>query len=320
MDFFDDFNVEDNEFVNVLRERYDVELSEEPEYLFYSGFGYKHLDYQCVRIFFTGECDVPNFNECDYAIGFDRLDFCDRYMRIPLYMLFQYRQDFLSLNERGTFTPSDLKEKVGFCNFVYSNCFAQDRRTQMFELLSKYKQVDSGGRYRNNIGGAVKDKRAFQKKYKFTIAFENTSYNGYCTEKLTEAFAAGTIPIYYGDPRVGEDFDEHSFINCHRYRSLEEAVEVVKKIDQDDTLFVEMMNVKPVKVTYQPLGKFLYHIIEQEYSEAFRRSFSIPARSHEAMLKRHRFFEERIYKYLKKAKNQWDRFRTGTMLTSRRTK
>ena len=49
----------------------------------------------------------------------------------------------------------------------------------------------------NNIGGAVSDKFAFQQKHKFSIAFENTSYCGYCTEKIVEAFVAGTIPIYW---------------------------------------------------------------------------------------------------------------------------
>ena len=228
VDFFDGFNTHENEFVDILKERYDVVFSDKPDYVFYSGFGYKHLDYDCIRIFFTGECITPDFNQCDYAIGFDRLDFGDRYIRIPLYMLFQYKKDFLHLQERREFDKDFLKQKTGFCNFVYSNCFAQDLRTQMLELLSKYKKVDSGGRYKNNIGGAVNDKKEFQKKYKFSIAFENTSHNGYATEKITEAFAAGTIPIYYGDPKVAEDFDERAFVNCHRYNSLEDVVEKVK--------------------------------------------------------------------------------------------
>lgn len=320
VDFFDGFNTQDNEFVDILREKYEVVFSEDPDYLFYSGFGYNHLDYDCIRIFYTGECITPDFNQCDYAIGFDRLDFDDRYVRIPLYMLFQYKKDYLQLQERRAFDTDFLKQKTGFCNFVYSNCFAQDLRTQVFELLSKYKRVDSGGRYKNNIGGAVKDKKEFQKKYKFSIAFENTSHNGYATEKITEAFVAGTIPIYYGDPKIAEDFDERAFVNCHRYNSLEDVVERVKEIDQDNNLFMQMINVPPVKTSYISMRDFLYHIVDQEFDEARRRPFSIPSKDLEAMFKRHRFFESRIYKYYRKVTNQVERYKTGTMLTKRRIK
>lgn len=320
VDFYSSFAKQENDFLNVLNDRYEVEISDNPDYIIYSGFGYEHLNYDCVRIFFTGECDVPNFNVCDYAIGFDRLSFGDRYARIPLYMMFQYKNSYLQLNSRNEFTKDMLDKKTGFCNFVYSNCFAQDNRTIMFEKLSQYKKVDSGGRYRNNIGGAVKDKLTFQQNYKFSIAFENTSYNGYCTEKLPEAFAARTIPIYYGDPMVAEDFDERAFVNCHKYSSFDEVIDRVKEIDQNDELYLEMINTPPVIIQKQPLADFLYHIFDQDYEKAYRRSFSIPAKNYEAMIKRHRFFETNIYQYYKMFRNQLERYKSGTMLSPKRTK
>lgn len=51
------------------------------------------------------------------------------------------------------------------------------------DALSQYKLVDSGGRHRNNVGGLVKDKYEFDLSYKFSIAFENSSYQEYLTEK-----------------------------------------------------------------------------------------------------------------------------------------
>ncbi|CAJ99309.1 alpha (1,3)-fucosyltransferase fragment 2 [Helicobacter acinonychis str. Sheeba] len=36
-------------------------------------------------MYYTGENEVPNFNLFDYAIGFDGLDFKERYLRMPLY-------------------------------------------------------------------------------------------------------------------------------------------------------------------------------------------------------------------------------------------
>ena len=96
------------------------------------------------------------------------------------------------------------------CGIFIATAFSVVDGGVFFDKLSTYKQVSSGGRFRNNIGGAVADKKAFQADHKFAIAFENTSYDGYCTEKLMEAFAAGTIPIYWGDPNVAKDFNPES--------------------------------------------------------------------------------------------------------------
>jgi len=43
--------------------------------------------------------------------------------------------------------------------------------------------------------------------YMFSVVFENSSYENYYTEKITDCFANGTVPIYWGDPRIGEKFD-----------------------------------------------------------------------------------------------------------------
>lgn len=113
----------------------------------------------------------------------------------------------------------------------------------------------------NNIGGAVSDKFAFQQKHKFSIAFENTSYCGYCTEKIVEAFAAGTIPIYWGDPRVAEDFNENAFVNCHNYETLDDIVARVKEIDENDKLCLSMLNESIVKYKDGDIESYLFHIL-----------------------------------------------------------
>jgi alpha(1,3/1,4) fucosyltransferase len=322
VDFYSGFNKHSNDFLATLQRKYDVEISETPDYLFYSGFGYEHLKYNCIRIFFTGECYTPNFNECDYAIAFDRLSLGDRYLRIPLYNIFQYKKEYDTLLHRPLFKKDDLKAKKGFCSFVVSNCFADDVRSVFFDKLSAYKKVASGGRYRNNIGGAIANKKLFQSKYKFAIAFENTSYDGYCTEKLMEAFAAGAVPIYWGDPNVAKDFNPASFINAHDFNTLDEVVERVRLIDNDDELYLKMRNASPLhsQSTENGLAEFLFHIIDQKYENAFRRPDSIPARDDAAFKLRHAFFESKIFCYYKKVCNQIKRYQTGTLLSRKRNK
>ncbi len=40
-----------NVFVQILSRKYEVRYSENPDFLLYGPFGFKHLQYECVRIF-----------------------------------------------------------------------------------------------------------------------------------------------------------------------------------------------------------------------------------------------------------------------------
>lgn len=48
--------------------------------------------------------------------------------------------------------------------------------------------------------------------YRFSIVFENAVYDKYYTEKITDCFATGTVPIYWGTKRVAEDFNPDGII------------------------------------------------------------------------------------------------------------
>lgn len=296
VDFYKSFDPKNNQFMDILKKRYDVELSDEPEYIIYSCFGYDHLKYDCIRIFYTGECITPDFNQCDYAIGFDRLEFGDRYIRMPLYKLFQYAPNYLSLFDRKKLNYEDIRDRK-FCNFVVSNCNDGSDRAVFFELLNGYRPVDSGGRYKNNLGYLVQDKLAFQKEYNFSIAFENCVYEGYATEKLMEALAARTIPIYYGDPKIGLDFNKKAFIDCADFDSFEDVVAEIKKIDEDPERLLSMLN-EPAVINSdgdQQLQDFLYHIFDQTLEEAKRKPGSVTAGNCSKVLLRYYYVEKFIF-------------------------
>lgn len=275
VDFWDDFIPENNLFYQILAERYDVELSDEPEYLFYSVFGEEYLRYDCIKIFYTGENQCPDFNLCDYALGFEHLALGDRYFRLPICYLNRYQKDFRLMQEKHL---KPIPEKTGFCSFVYSNDRASEVREKFFNQLSDYKTISSGGRYKNNIGGPVADKLIFEQGHKFSFSFENSSYPGYCTEKLIQSFAAQTIPIYWGDPTVSETFNEEAFINCNKYNSWSEVVEEIKRIDNDPERYARMLATPALKeperdgieAKLEHLAAFLYHIIEQPSDKAIR--------------------------------------------------
>lgn len=53
----------------------------------------------------------------------------------------------------------------------------------------------------NNIGGRVTDKLDFLSNYKFNLAMENVSHDGYCTEKIIEGFVWGGVFPFIGETR-----------------------------------------------------------------------------------------------------------------------
>ena len=241
-DFWPGFNKFDNYFYNLLQKFYDIEISDEPDFLICSCFGKEYKRFNCITIFYAGEVFYRDkkvkldFNLYDYIFSFDYIASPDNY-RLPLYAWF-----FSYELERKEDVDFDrlLSEKTGFCNFVYSNGKAK-KRVEFFHKLSKYKKVDSGGRYLNNIGASVMDKLEFIKKYKFTIAFENCSYPGYTTEKLVEPFFAYSLPIYWGNPLVHRDFNTQCFLNAHEFKSEEALIERIIEIDNNDELYLNYL-------------------------------------------------------------------------------
>jgi len=247
-DFWPGFE-SNNLFLKFLKQYFQVVVDEKPDYLFYSVYGSKHLEYDdCIKILYTGENLVPDFNLCDYAIGFHYLEFGDRYLRFPLYAYYQWYYDSLlrdrALHQEIEYRADSLVNRK-FCNFVYSNNVNSDPvRDAFFTELCKYRKVDSGGRHLNNIGGPVKDKLQFIKDYKFTIAFENSSVPGYTTEKLLEPIIAGSLPVYYGNPLLFLDFEPGTFIRLENKSDIKKVIEEIINLDNDDEKYLAMLNKK----------------------------------------------------------------------------
>lgn len=283
--YIDFWNIDQDNYIitKALREFYDVEIvADNGDYVFCSCYGDKHLyvSQRSIKIYYTPEYIVPDFNFFDYALGFDYLDFGDRYMRLPIYYGTVPQQRITPLVDTKHLLPHDFsiqKYKPGFCSFVVSNGNGSPLRKQMFDLLSKYKKVDSGGKYLNNIGGPCADKLEFTKKYKFSICFENSSMPGYTTEKITESFAARQVPIYWGDPEITRVFNPKSFINVKDYSSLEEVVKEVERLDNDNEAYISMLkepawdvSENSILVFQHKLALFLKHIVDLPIESAQR--------------------------------------------------
>lgn len=218
-----------------------------------------------VRIFITGENVLTNWNEADYALTHERR-YDDRHWRVPL-----FRHWYDTRETRPVRDFSIVKARVSrFCNFIYSNERARER-ISFLEELDKYKRVDSGGAVRNNIGRRVDDKLAFIRESKFTIAFENESTPGYVTEKIIQPLIEGSIPIYWGDPTITKDFNPECFINVHDYSSFSEVVQLVRRIDEDDSLWRQY-----VSAPIFPNGELPDELSDEAIINFFKNIFANP--------------------------------------------
>lgn len=249
IDFWQTFNVNNNKFVSALKTQRDVtvlptESRETPDILFYSRYGYHHFDYDCKKVYFTGENDFPNFNECDYALSFYETTCSGRNLRYPLYMLYEVDQ---------AINPPQLSDNDalnrGFCSLVMSNSKNCDpQRLEIIDTIESYRPLTYGGAFRNNIGGRVADKIEFIKKYKFNLALENSIMNGYVTEKILEPFAAATIPIYWGDSTAAKDFNPEAYININDYATTASFLETLKRIDNNPQEYLKILR-QPTYIT-----------------------------------------------------------------------
>lgn len=286
-------------FCNLIGSFAQVEISDNPDYIFYGVFGCRHLDFDCIKIFVNTEEIEPDFNICDYAIGYIDITYYDRYLYIPMFAYPQYIPDVKKALKKHESPEAFFAGKTEFCNFIYSNGAGDPFRDNVFKALNAYKHVDSAGRHLNNMGNKKaagdryasnweEEKKAFMRKYRFSISMSNAQKFGYLDEKIFDAWLAGSVPIYWGDPKISEFFNPESFIDCTMCKTPEEVVEKVKEIDSSPEKYLAMQKAPitlcPEKIEYyfneQRIVDFLKNIFLQEYFYARRVSNGIWAKNH----------------------------------------
>jgi hypothetical protein len=107
-------------------------------------------------------------------------------------------------------TEGKIYPKSKLVSMIASNkvmCEEHEYRQEMIEKYSKL-GVDHFGSGFNFI----QDQADGLKDYCFSIAMENATYSNMFTEKLTDCFMTGTIPVYYGIDNIGDFFNTDGII------------------------------------------------------------------------------------------------------------
>jgi len=96
-------------------------------------------------------------------------------------------------------------------------------------LLTKAEAAAVASSYRGEIGPLAKIETLSQ--YKFALCLENTSYSGYITEKIFDCFAAGCIPVYLGDPDIGQSVPPDAFVDTRVFRTFADLEASLRSMD-----------------------------------------------------------------------------------------
>lgn len=101
-------------------------------------------------------------------------------------------------------------------------------RLRLIEVLAAIPGVDLYGRGWDRAGpqhvdvpagvraiwrGAVDDKDAALRRYRFALCVENAEFPGYITEKIFDVLASGAIPVYLGAPDVTAHIPSECFVH-----------------------------------------------------------------------------------------------------------
>ena len=304
IDFWPNFELENNYFFHLLKDVVDLEINQvDPDLMFLHSDSYRwkerwlYKDHPAKRVFWTMEGTPPLFdadiyppnpsvmtrggvgygepnslaaqktNDSDRTYYYGRCDFAltheimedSRHYRFPYWL---YHIDWFDKGNYGgepnLLIPLDQignneyynTPKTKFCAHIVSN--PVEKRREIHKKLSEYKQVDG---YGNCFGSGVsmntfngvngpweEEKLSILKDYRFSICFEQKLRAGYHSEKLFHAKVAGTVPIYWGDKSVNDDFNKKCFINLVDYDSIDDLVEYVKYVDSNEDVYQSYAN------------------------------------------------------------------------------
>ncbi|KAJ4767694.1 Glycoprotein 3-alpha-L-fucosyltransferase [Rhynchospora pubera] len=152
---------------------------------------------------------------------------------------------YFSWAEYDIMAPVQPKTEKALAAAFISNCNGNNFRLNALERLIKAGiKIDSYGACHNNRDGNV-DKVETLKRYKFSLAFENSNEEDYVTEKFFQSLVAGAVPVVVGAPNIHDYKPGHGSIM--HIRSLDDVPTVAKImtfLDQNPEAFNQTLRWK----------------------------------------------------------------------------
>jgi len=243
--YFDHF-ITNNFNCNLIK----VHFSQNPDILIASLQGniniIDNINAKC-KIFYYGEnlnTQNPPYNNIDFLktkfniiAGFKYTNKKEKIFRFPLWLMYYPFYNFNQENNIINYIENkylvNIKQNKYMFGTLVSGHDRGGQRKIIYDLLSKYNKVYCPGSVCNNtnkIGNHQNDKINYIKHSLYNICPENSIYEGYTTEKIFQAFEAGTIPLYWGHDLPEKDIlnkNKYCFCNVEDINTLKQQIEDV---------------------------------------------------------------------------------------------
>jgi hypothetical protein len=115
-----------------------------------------------------------------------------------------------------------IPEKTKICSMICSSKDMTTGHKLRLEVANNLKdKIDlyGGSHGSTRIGSGIgpngdwwRSKEEALTPYMFSLVFENAKYPKYYTEKITDCFALGVVPIYWGTDLISDDFNSEGII------------------------------------------------------------------------------------------------------------
>jgi hypothetical protein len=133
-------------------------------------------------------------------------------------------------------TPENSKvhEKNKMVSIVASNkrfAVGHRFRHEIIDKLHNKHNFDLWGSGYNRFDDTPEERVKPFKDYRYNIVVENGRMDNYFTDKILDCFATGSIPIYCGDPKISEIFDERGF---YTFNTIDELDTILSSISIED--------------------------------------------------------------------------------------
>jgi len=220
---------------------YLEDTEEEYDYLVVYGYLPDELKIhipQANTLFITGEPEsIQNFNY-DFLNQFEHVITSNKNIT---HKNINYTQQALPWHVDKTYDElksiQEVKKTKKISMIVSNKQFTEGHKLR-YEFAMKLKEhfgdkIDLFGRGINE----VIDKWDALVDYEFSIAIENSSFEDYFTEKISDCYLAYTYPIYFGCPNITDYFDQNSIINID-INNLDKSIKIIEKLLSDDNFYL----------------------------------------------------------------------------------
>jgi hypothetical protein len=161
------------------------------------------------------------------VINSDMYEFIKRHYDVFRY-IFTFDESFLSVSKKFVYFPNgttwigEADRKVYEKSKMTSIIASGKNWTEGHKL--RHAAVERNGHMLSVMGQgyrAIPSKLEGLADYRYSVIIENSKINSYFTEKIEDCFFTGTVPIFWGCPKIGDFFDPNGIITFNTVEDLD---------------------------------------------------------------------------------------------------